>query len=254
MPRRLYWLSVLLAAVLLPVFAADHLEFGQPDCPTPVLDKKYFVVCHDPERKIPLWVGYALTREDLAAAVANRKEGNFRFRADPELPRGRRAEPSDYSKSGYDQGHMAPAADFTRSVEAMKATFILSNAVPQKPGLNRGQWAQLEAFVREQTEIHGQAWIFTGPVFIGKRPLRTIGANRVAVPTHTFKVILCVSDRGKEMFAFLMPNLDKVKSGLEEHTFSVDLIERYTGLDFFDRLPADEQRRLERVVGKVSKK
>ncbi|HOQ45230.1 MAG TPA: DNA/RNA non-specific endonuclease [Bryobacteraceae bacterium] len=97
-----------------------------------MLDKKYFVVCHDPEHKIPLWVGYALTREDLAAAVANRKEGNFRFRADPELPRGRRAEPSDYSKSGYDQGHMAPAADFTRSVEAMKATFVLSNAFPRR--------------------------------------------------------------------------------------------------------------------------
>ena len=47
--------------------------------------------------------------------------------------------------SGYDKGHMAPANDFTRSIEAMRATFVLTNSVPQKHGVNGGLWAQLEA-------------------------------------------------------------------------------------------------------------
>ena len=66
------------------------------------------------------------------------------FRPDPVLPKGKRAENADYAKSGYDKGHRAPANDFTRSVTAMKATFILTNAVPQKHGVNDGKWAQLE--------------------------------------------------------------------------------------------------------------
>ena len=151
---------VLLA--VFPLHAEDHLKYGQPACAGPVLDKTYFVVCYDPARKIPAWVGYALTKEDSLAKVTKR-QGTFR--ADSALRRGERAENADYSGSGYDKGHMAPANDFTRSVEAMKATFVLTNAVPQKHGVNGGQWAQLEAAVHALASNRGTIWVFSGPVF-----------------------------------------------------------------------------------------
>jgi endonuclease G, mitochondrial len=239
------WLLAVALAVL-PVSAGDAFKYGQPACAGPVLDKKYFVVCYDPDHKIPKWVGYALTRDDLATAVADRREGKFQFRADAAVLAGQRARTTDYTKSGYDKGHMAPAADFKRSVEAMRATFILTNAVPQKHGVNAGQWSQLEAAVRELAEDQGAAWIFSGPVFAGKLPLRTIGPDRIAVPTHTFKVILCVHrDNTKEAFAFAVPNLAKPKGAVGQFAFSVDYVEKLTGLDFFDNLPTEEQRRIE---------
>src|SRR5262249_30703365 len=123
-----------------PLAAEDNLKYGKPACPGPLLDKKFFVVCYDEAHKVPAWVGYALTKND-AGTKSTERQGSFK--ADAALPRGQRAENADYSGSGYDKGHMAPANDFTRSVEAMRATFVLSNAVPQKHGVNGGQWARL---------------------------------------------------------------------------------------------------------------
>jgi endonuclease G len=236
----------LLLVGLAPLLAEDNLKFGQPACAGPVLDKKYFVVCYDPDRKIPDWVGYALTQED-ALTKATKRQGSFR--ADTALPRADRAENADYAGSGYDKGHMAPANDFTRSVEAMKATFVLTNAVPQKHGVNGGQWAQLEASVHALTATRGTVWVFSGPAFAGKKPMGTIGPDKLAVPTHTYKVVLCVQPNGdKEMLAFVLPNIDKPSGTLSGYTFSVDQVEKLTGLDFFSSLPATEQTRLEQVV------
>ena len=234
-----------LFVLLAPLLAEDNLKFGQPACPTSVLDKKFFVVCYDSAHKIPAWVGYALTKEESLTKATGRQGS---FQPDASLPRGERAENADYSASGYDKGHMAPANDFTRSVSAMKATFVLTNAVPQRPGVNRGQWQQLEAAVHALAS-KGIVWVFSGPVFAGKTPVKTIGPHKVAVPTHTYKVVLCVHPNGdKEMYGFVLPNIKKPSSNLSTYTFSVNQVEKLTGLDFFNALPAAEQNRLERAV------
>lgn len=239
-------LTLVLLVVLTPLLAEDNLKFGQPACVGPVLDKNFFVVCYDPAHKIPAWVGYALTKEDSLSQATGRQGS---FRADAALPRGGRAENSDYSGSGYDKGHMAPARDFTRSVEAMRATFVLTNAVPQKHGVNGGKWAQLEEAVHHLASTRGTVWVFSGPVFAGQAPIKTIGPDKVAVPTHTYKVVLCVHPNGdKEMFGFVLPDIDKPSDTINGYTFSVNQVERLTGLDFFGALPADEQNRLERTV------
>jgi len=177
---------------------------------------------------------------------ATSRQGSFR--ADTALPKGKRAENADYTGSGYDKGHMAPANDFTRSVVAMKATFILTNAVPQKHGVNGGKWAQLEAAVHSLAATHGTVWVISGPVFAGNKPVKTIGPDKVAVPTHTYKVVLCVHPNGeKEMFGFVLPNIDKPSGTLADYTFSVNQVEKLTGLNFFDALPAEEQNKLEKT-------
>jgi endonuclease G len=233
--------SLFLLAPLLP--AEDNVKFGQPACDQPLLDKKFFVVCHDPARKVPVWVEYALTKTE-ATDKATSRVGTFK--PDANLPKGKRAENADYSNSGYDKGHMAPANDFTRSVEAMKSTFVLSNAVPQRHGVNGGKWAQLEAAVHALAAADGTVWVVSGPVFAGNKPVKTIGRDKVAVPTHTYKVVLHVLPSGdKEMFGFILPNINKPTGTLDSYTFSVSHIEKLTGLNFFDALPAAEQKKLE---------
>ena len=239
-------LALFVAAILAPLLAEDNLKFGQPACAGPVLDKKFYVVCYDAARKIPVWVGYALTKED-ALNKATGRQGSFH--ADTALPRGERAENADYSGSGYDKGHMAPANDFTRSLEAMKATFVLTNSVPQRHGVNGGQWAQLEGAVHTLASTQGTVWIFSGPVFVGSKPVKTIGPGKVAVPTHTYKVVLCIHpDGAKEMFGFVLPNIDKPTGTIAGYALNVFQVQKLTGLDFFSTLPAAEQSRLERAV------
>ena len=106
-----------------------------------ILDKKYFVINHNDAWKIPYWVAYYLTSHDLQGTTKRQSS----FNPDPELPSryeaplGLRAELADYNHSGYDRGHMAPAADFKRSKDAMTATFVLSNMSPQISSLNRNK-------------------------------------------------------------------------------------------------------------------
>jgi len=228
--------------------AENNLKFGKPDCPGRLLDKQFFVICYSPEHKIPIWVGYALTAADLDGPATRTNN----FRADPALPADERSRPKDYSKSGYDQGHMAPAEDFTRSIQAMSTTFLLSNMAPQRPGLNRNRWKQLENAGRRVAKSQGSVWLFTGSIFIGNKPIQEIGADKVAVPTHFYKVILCVHPDGtKEMFASVMPNIAKLQTGLGKYATSVDNVEQLTGLDFFSALSESEQKSLESKVGSL---
>ena len=102
-----------------------------------------YTVSYNKDLKIPNWVSYELTREETKG---KEKRGN-RFIADP-LVIGPIATNADYTRSGYDKGHMAPAADMKWSPEAMKESFYFSNMCPQHPQLNRRGWKNLEEKIR----------------------------------------------------------------------------------------------------------
>jgi endonuclease G len=150
---------------------------------------------------------------------------------------------------------MAPAADFKRNRVAMSETFLLSNMAPQHPNLNRRMWQQLEAQVRHLADTHGRIWIFTGALYLDAAgspagPVGFIGLNRIAIPTHFFKAILCEHASGAhEMFAFIMPNrLEPVAGQPLDYVTSVDRVEQLAGLDLFSELPDAEEDRLEALV------
>ena len=113
-----------------------------------LLKKTYLIICYNKGWKIPLWVGYELTKSQI--------EGNVRrtndFRPDPALDDQFTAKLKDYKGSDFDRGHMAPAAAFKADQVGMSGTFLLSNIAPQTPALNRIAWRKLEAEVR--TLVH----------------------------------------------------------------------------------------------------
>ena len=226
----------------------DNIHYGYPGGKGIVLTKQFYVILFDTTTLVPEWVAYHLTKENLQGK-ANRKDN---FRPDPDLPEGKRSELEDYKKSGFDRGHMAPAADFKRSDEAMSETFFLSNMAPQQPKLNRGIWSKLEDQVRSLAETHGSIWIFTGPLYLDSldhriAPKEHIGPHNVAVPTHFFKAILCEHPDGQhEMYAFVMKNqLEKLPGTSKDYVATVRRVEELSGLNFFHRLPDDEEKLLE---------
>jgi DNA/RNA endonuclease G (NUC1) len=187
---RLDSLLAVIRALELPVSItrdSSHLYFGIAGPTGTILDKEYFVINHNDDYKIAHWVAYYLSEDNLQGNQARTDD----FRPDLELPIGQRSELTDYRYSGYDRGHMAPAAAFKRSREAMSATFLLSNMSPQTSELNRHIWRILEEQVRQMVNENGEGWIFTGNVFMDEDSLSVacdsfIGENRVAVPTHCF--------------------------------------------------------------------
>jgi len=223
----------------------EHLYWGLPSIDGQVIIREGYALLHDGNKKVPLWVSYHLTKEDLQGTTGRTDN----FRPDPELPEGKRAELSDYKYSGYDRGHMAPAGDMKRSKKVMSESFYLSNMCPQEAGLNRYKWRILEEKARNFTRAKGESWIITGSVFMdidrdgNKDCLGRIGTNRVWVPTHFYKIIVTKNGEIKAI-SFLMPN-KKPAGDIEDYQVPVDSIEKITGLDFLNELPDNIENKIE---------
>ena len=219
---------------------AQQAPFGSPACAGESAGRTFFFLCHSPSAKVPLWAGYVLTRRQLEQPV--RSSARPHFRRDDAL-HSPGATNRDYRHSGFSRGHLVPAADFRFSDEAYRSTFILSNAIPQKQSVNSGRWAAAEAAVRKLVRDADRVHVFAGPLFEGE--LQRIGAGRVAVPSHTFKVVLAVRGSRHAMYALIVPNQDGVTDSLDELAVPVDEVEQRTGLDFFSELEDSVERQLE---------
>lgn len=210
----------------------EHVKYGAPSQDSTLLCRLGYAVSHDDSKKIPRWVAYHLTADKVSGTIP-RKDS---FRADQDLPEIARAKLSDYSGSGFDRGHMAPAAAMKWSERAMRESFLLTNMSPQVGiGFNRHIWSSLEARVRKWTKERGELYVVTGSIFDSDRShlsLDAVGDN-VAIPSHFFKIAF---DPIKlEAIAFILPNKKTPTSELPSFIVSIDEIESKTGLDF---LPA----------------
>jgi len=185
------------------------------------------------------WVAHKLTADEANSYLS--RDGS-KFVPDPLVKTGS-ATPTDYMRSGYDRGHLAPAGDFNISPDDKEETFYMSNMSPQLGVFNRGIWNDLEQKIRQWVKRDGTLYIVTGPVL--KPGLPTIGKyNQVAVPEQYYKVVLCLTDDKPRMIGFLMNN-EFSNENLGSFVVSVDEIERKTGIDFFARLPDALERKLE---------
>ena len=185
------------------------------------------------------WVAYPLLPEEINGNTD--REGSS-FRPDPAVSIGS-ALPTDYTRSGYDRGHLAPAGDFKFSRRMMQETFYMSNISPQAPQFNRGIWKELEEMVRRWALRDDGLYIVTGPVL--KPGLPTIGkTNEVSVPEKFYKVILYCNKPDVRMIGFLLDN-EESNNSLKQFVVPVDQIEQLTGIDFFPKIPDNLERQLE---------
>lgn len=159
-----------------------------------------FAVLHSTVTKTPLVVIEKLNREQIADA-ANEQRTDVFF-ADPRITKNGRAELTDYEGTGFDRGHMAPAADMP-DADGMAQSFALSNMVPQDPTNNRKIWAKIESDVRKYVRrAPGNVYVFSGPIFNGQT--RTVGRNKVWVPSHLFKLVY--DEASGRSWAYVLPN------------------------------------------------
>ncbi|MFN7918483.1 MAG: DNA/RNA non-specific endonuclease [Bryobacteraceae bacterium] len=225
----------------LQILTAQPARFGLPACSSShseLADRTYFVLCHDSALHVPSWTAYELLPSQLGGTSARPKH----FRQDPELTGAARN--SDYRNSGLSRGHMVPAEDMAWSDDSIRATFVLSNAVPQVQRANGGVWLAIENAVRRLAAQSDVVYVFTGPIFAATK-VQYIGEGLVAVPTHTFKVVLAIRGNEKIMFAAIVPNAAIEHAAPAGFAATVDEVERLTGLDFFAALDNDEEDRLE---------
>lgn len=148
-----------------------------------------------------------------------------------------------YSGSGYDRGHLCPAADMALNLTAMSETFYMSNMSPMTPSFNRGIWASLEDWVRSAALANRGLYVATGPIL--SRTCGTISGG-ITVPC-TFYKIAFKDGFNPKMIGFIMANTGSSRA-LKSFAVSIDEIERSTGLDFFPQLADEIENKLEGAV------
>lgn len=182
-----------------------------------------FAVLHSGKSHTPIYVAEKLDKKVLLEAQRIGRTG--RFYEEARLPQAERARLADYQGSGFDRGHMAPAGDMATD-DSMEQSFSLANMVPQAPINNRRAWAGIERATRKYIiRAAGDVYVITGTVFDGT-PL-TIGANRVWVPQHLFKLVY--DPATNRAWAHWLDNRDDARVG---KPISYDELIRRTGIVF----------------------
>ena len=216
---------------------------------------------------------YVLERLVMVEGGGRLNRPNFYEDSKNGLPVVYRSQLQHYHKSGYDRGHMAPAADFAYDKAAFHDTFTLCNVVPQDPTLNKKDWANLEDWTRNVAkQAHKQqgatTFVVTGPLWLPKRqigdkvfqyahPALGKPPSLVAVPTHLFKVVVVVKDEQILKFAcFVMANKEpEPNRSLQDYLVRWTDLEAVTGLQFFPHLASEDwKQQADRLTGFLLKK
>ena len=206
-----------------------------------IIERPYYTLRYSEEHEQAMWVAYKLVADSLARPSFERKDD---FREDPRVRTGS-ASLADYKGSGFDRGHLAPAADFSYDEFALSQSFYMSNMSPQDPSFNRGVWKKLEDQVRDWAKENNAVYVITGPVL--NKKFKTIGRNEVSVPEYYYKIVLDIEKPEVKAIAFLMRN-EKSSADLKTFVVSIDELEKLTQLDFFPSMPDELENALEKAI------
>lgn len=201
-------------------------------------DYEGFTLSFNRANGTPNWVAWELLAEETDGPHV-RKEADFWQDADINGC----ATKGDYTHSGYDRGHLCPAADQKWSAKAMQDCFTMANICPQDGALNRGAWQTLEKKERQWASELGGLVIVAGPIYEMSDNKR-IGENHVRVPSAYFKVLLAHLIDEPRAIAFVYPNMS-APGNMKNYAMSVDELEGLTGYDFFSALPDDVENQVE---------
>ena len=243
MRKLLLLLLIPFAALANPIDDAcpQHVLRGAPVSPitanTQYLCKQNYAIHYRYDTKTAEYVVQHVTLQSISGP-AKRKDD---FRPDPSVPKQHQSLLSDYAGFPFDRGHLSPGADNTINDDIMSESFFLSNMVPQVPNHNRGIWKQLETAVRNWVQEGKDIYVVSGTVYAPG--YQTIGAGRVGIPTHMWKVV--VDRKNSKSIAFLFPNAPLPVADLPKYATSIGSIEQYTGINFMPQLTPQQKKVLE---------
>lgn len=202
-----------------------------------IVEYEGFRVSFNEDNKTPNWVAWELlgTETDGDEKRSNNFWQDENVRGCPNT--------RDYSNSGYDRGHLCPAADQKWSRQAMIDCFSLANMAPQDHSLNSGAWATLEKKERLWAQRDSAIVIIAGPIY-EQTDTKQIGAAGIRVPSAFYKVIIAPYLDEPRGIGFIYPNMSS-PGNMKDYSMPIDEVERRTGIDFFYNLPDELEDRIE---------
>lgn len=218
---------------------AEALDYARVPEGTPeqIVEYEGFRVSFNPENRTPNWVAWELLGSETSGE--HKRTNNFwQDNGVKNCP-----SPKDYSNSGYDRGHLCPAADQQWSQKAMADCFSMANMAPQDHALNAGAWNTLEKKERQWAQRDSAIVIIAGPIYEDSDSQR-IGDAGVRVPGAFFKVMIAPYLDEPRGIGFIYPNMSS-PGNMANYAMTIDQVEEITGYDFFYNLPDDIEEKIE---------
>ena len=205
-------------------YTIDTVNVGE------VYQRADFSYAYNEEYELSFYVKYTINSDDIFGPGDRDKSS---WKSDPFVETGT-AEDDDYVGSGYDRGHLKPAAVSKTTQNHMNQSHLFSNCSPQLPGFNRGGWRIIEEDVRHIVgdKVQDSVIVYTGPVL--SNITEYIGEdNKIGVPKYHFKAVL-YGDSSRA-YAYLCPNQKLIKP-YDNYIVSIDSVESLIGIDLYPGL------------------
>lgn len=203
-----------------------------------VIHHRYYTLSYLEAHEQPEWTAHVL-KEDR---VKNKNHYRNKLYFEDSKVSTKSAKYYDYRGSGYERGHLVPAADMRFDSMAMVETFYMSNMSPMLRPFNNGIWRELEIQVRNWTYSTDSLYVISGPVLdqvVGRFGQTT----KISVPSAFFKIILDYHYERPRAIAFIIPNALS-DTHLREYIVPISEVEKKTGIKFFSEMLTEEERQL----------
>lgn len=219
-----------------------------------------YAVQYNTETKTPIWAAHVIKGEDFKKGEYVERTNDFR--EDKNIAGLKvSSKPQDYTRTGFDRGHLAPAADFSYNPKFMSESFYMTNIAPQAPNHNRQIWANLEKSVRQLSKHKAvkELYITTGVVYYHNKGLKfgdqngTLGSfNGIQIPTYFYKVI--VEPKSGHSAAYLIPNTNAV-ANQHHNNFLIKIseLEKVAKVDFHSKLSKELKLKIENNSGGLAR-
>jgi len=264
--------SALTASVNAQESVSIHLTLGNPSDATKdrsnknnfLMVKPQFALSYNNSKGGPNWASWHLQASDIG------KLDRGDFHADTSLPPGFvRITKANYTNSGFDRGHVVNSKDRTKNRTNNKATFNMTNILPQAPESNQGPWKRLEDFERKLAKNGNELYIIAGAFgsggsgeiqtrkgkqIIKRTPVSAtkIARGRVRVPKTFWKVIVVLPEGDSRIrndtraIAVCMPNKQGTRN-VDWHTYvtTIRKVEAATGYNFLSEIARSIQNAIE---------
>lgn len=172
------------------------------------LCNKEYVSYFNKKLKIPV-----ATYESLSSYEANNHAPRTNnFRADYRVG-WYSAQPKDYTRTGYDRGHMAASSN-SSELSTVSESFLMTNIVPQNHSMNTGRWKTLEDYSKKLAAKYNELKVITYAEVDCNKPA-TI-KNGVAIPNTMGKYLF----NGIIKEHYSMPNITPVYRNLMKYRVS----------------------------------
>jgi endonuclease G len=214
MKRFLYSIAIVLLSLLFVSSAQNKNEV--------VLKHTNYTSTFSISKKYPVMVEWWVTKAMVSCPTPLKRKDNFK--PDPLLPQHTDIA-KDYVGSGYDRGHMMPAADnLCQTQQIQDESFYFSNMAAQTHRLNAGDWKSLETFTREESKLKDSIHVWAGNV----GEIKKIGS--VSVPKYCWKVIHIKKEN--KWVAYLFENNTSNPDGFKNNEVALKEITSLTGFTF----------------------